>query len=190
MSSQGVSGGGAFNPLADYTLSGDITIAGTLTQTSTAATGAGSLVTINGTQTLTAKTLTAPVVTAPVISGAATVASGATLTTPTVLFTSASVTATGATGTTAAALSAVTPALYTVTGASGAGVALPTGAAVIGAAYVLQNPSMTGAFNIYAVGGTINGTTGTTAYAVTATGNKFAVAQCSVAGAWTISGNT
>ncbi len=134
----------------------------------TSGTDAGTtFVTSTGTQTLTNKTLT----------------------TPTVLFTAATVTATGATGSAAAALSAVTPALYTVTGASGAGVALPTGAAVAGAYYVLVN-KMTGAFNVYAVGGTINGVTGTTAFPVTATGNLTANVLCVSAGAWSITGNT
>lgn len=122
------------------------------------------------------------------LSGTVTLASGATITTPTILPTSTSVTSTGTTGSNAAALTAITPAYLAVTGASGAGVALPTGPA--GTVYTFTN-EMTGVFNIYCVGGTINGTTGTTAYAVTATGNKMAVAFCRDAtGAWTVRGNT
>lgn len=99
-----------------------------------------------------------------------------------------SVTATGATGSTATALGSVTPAYHAVTGASGAGVGLPTGPA--GAVHVFRN-NMTGAMNIYCVGGTINGATGTTAYPVTATGNKMAFAFClNATGAWQVGGNT
>lgn len=141
--------------------------------------------------TLTTATLTAPTVTAPVISGAATLASGATLTTPTVLMTTAAVTATGATGTDAAALSTVTPAFVVTTGATDAGVALPGGATgVVGAVYCIVNGSTTGAVKVYAVGGTINGTTGTTAVSLTHTGNKTAWAFCYSAGAWRLNGNT
>lgn len=114
---------------------------------------------------------------------------GQVLTTPSIAFTVANPTATGATGGAGAPLSAVTPQLVTATGASGAGLDLVTGAAVAGAFYVIMN-GMTGAVNLYAVGGTINGTTGTTAYAITATGNRTALAQCVAAGAWTIRGNT
>lgn len=141
-------------------------------------------------QVLTSPTITAATLTAPVISGAATVASGATITTPTVLFTAAAITATGTTGTDAAALSAVTPAYYVTTGATDAGVAIPTGAGVAGAVYVINNGSTTGAVKIYAVGGTINGTTGTTAVSLTQTGNKLATLFCYAAGAWRIGGNT
>jgi len=141
------------------------------------------------TATLTAPTVTTPTMTAPVISGAATIATGATITTPTILLTASSVTATGATGSAATALSAVTPAIVVATGASGAGLGLPTGAAVAGSLYIIQN-AMTGAVNIYAVGGTINGTTGTTAFPLTATGNLQATVVCVSAGAWRIAGNT
>jgi hypothetical protein len=113
------------------------------------------------------------------------------LTTPTIVQTAQDVIATGATGTTAAALSAVTPCLVNAnsTGVSGAGVALPTGAALPGAQYTIMN-SMTGVLKIYAVGGTINGTTGTTAFSLSSTGNLLAVAICTVAGAWQVKGNT
>ena len=111
------------------------------------------------------------------------------VTTPQIFLTTANATATGATGAAGTALTAVTPQLVVATGASGAGLDLITGAAVAGAFYVIMN-AMTGALNLYAVGGTINGTTGTTAYAITATGNRTAFAACVSAGAWTIRGNT
>jgi hypothetical protein len=49
---------------------------------------------------------------------------------------------------------------------------------------------MTGDLKIYAVGGTINGTTGTTAVTLTITGNKMGVLSCIEAGAWRFYGNT
>lgn len=89
-----------------------------------------------------------------------------------------------------APLTAVTPQLVIATGASGAGLDLPGGATgVVGSYYVVMN-QMTGVLNLYAVGGTINGTTGTTAYAITATGNRTAHVTCPAAGAWVIRGNT
>lgn len=196
--------GGAFLPTEPLNLTGDAsnfvnppTIGGSAT-----APGTSVVVGTTDTQTLTNKTLTAPTITggtvtttgatltAPVISGAATVASGATLTTPTVLLTAVNPTATGATGGAGAALTAVTPQLVAATGASGAGLDLPGGATgVVGSYYVIQNLG-TGAINVYAVGGTINGTTGTTAYPITATGNRTAHAFCYAAGAWSIRGNT
>lgn len=139
--------------------------------------------------TITSAVMTAPTLTAPVISGAATIATGAVITTPTILFATANPTATGATGGSGAALSAITPQNVVATGTSGAGLDLVTGAAVPGAFYTVMNAT-TGVLNIYAVGGTINGTTGTTAFAITATGNRTAMAVCVTAGAWTIRGNT
>lgn len=97
------------------------------------------------------------------------------------------ITATGATGSDAAIVTIPAPGFFSVTGASGAGINLPI--PVVGAHYEFQN-KMTGAFNLYCVGGSINGTTGTTAYAVTTTGNDLAIANCSTAGAWSIAGNT
>lgn len=99
------------------------------------------------------------------------------------------VTATGATGSTAAQLTVFTPANIVATGASGAGVNIPTGAAMPGARYLVSN-QMTGVLNVYAVGATINGTTGTTAFAITATGNKLAHIVCVEAGVWLAFGNT
>ena len=102
---------------------------------------------------------------------------------------SAVVTATGATGTTATLLSPVTPQLVLVAGVSGAGIQVPTGAAMPGNWYLIKHSS-TGAINIYAIGGTINGTTGTTAAGITATGNKTGLLWCAAAGAWELSFNT
>ncbi len=99
------------------------------------------------------------------------------------------VTATGATGTTATALPTNVPCVVTVNGVSGAGVALTTGAAQPGAMYAIKN-NTTGAINVYAVGGTINGTTGTTAFAITVTGNKGGFIVCTAAGAWQSIGPT
>lgn len=97
--------------------------------------------------------------------------------------------ASGATGSTATALSSVTPAVVAITGAASSGVGIPTGAAIPGAAYIFYNGT-TGAVSIYAVGGTINGTTGTTAFSLTATGNKMAIVACVEAGKWLAFGNT
>jgi len=96
------------------------------------------------------------------------------------------VTSTGATGSTAATITQVS-AFLNVTGVSGTGLNLPV--PIVGNSYIVKNNS-TGAINVFCVGGTINGTTGTTAYTVTATGNKFAVANCATAGAWQVYGNT
>lgn len=137
--------------------------------------------------TISSATISSPTMSAPVISGAATLASGATLTTPHVLFTVDSLTATGATGSAAAAASAIRPSIVLATGASGAGIDLGTGAA--GDFSIIQN-LMTGVLKVYSVGGTINGTTGTTAVSITATGNLTALAVCSAAGTWFVRINT
>lgn len=97
------------------------------------------------------------------------------------------VTATGATGSTAATITAGSPAFLMVTGTSGAGINLPYPQP--GAAYEIQNGT-TGVVKIYSVGATINGTTGTTAVSLTATGNLLAFANCVTAGAWLVAGNT
>src|SRR5262249_32985998 len=99
------------------------------------------------------------------------------------------ITATGATGSTAALLPATTPCIVVATGASGAGVNIPTGAAMPGARYLIKN-AMTGALSIYAVGSTIDGTTGTTAKSLTATGNLAINVVCVEAGIWQTMGNT
>ena len=109
----------------------------------------------------------------------------------TTFVTSIDVIATGTTGTNAAVLPATPPVLVNAnaSGASGAGVLLPSAACTPGALYIIQN-AMTGALNIYAVGQTINTTTGTTAFALTATGNKQVTVMCTVAGTWLAKGNT
>lgn len=178
----GMSGGGVFLPNDPPPSTGQVltnpTISGaTLTGTFTGGTFTGQTVTSTG-----------ATLTAPVISGAATVASGATLTTPSVLITTAAVTATGTGSGDAATVTAVTPQYVSITGATGSGVGLPTGPQ--GLAYWLGNESAA-TMRIYCVGGTINGTTGTTAYTITNTGNKLASAFCtSATGAWFIHGNT
>lgn len=93
------------------------------------------------------------------------------------------VTATGATGTDAAAIIASPPAFLNATGVSGTGFNLPIPA--VGDFYSFRNNG-TGVIKIYCVGGTINGTTGTTAVSVTATGDLGGIAQCATAGAWYI----
>lgn len=127
--------------------------------------------TISSTSTLTNKTLTAP-----------------TITVPTMTLTTSGLTGTGATGSTAAVMPTAYPAFVTVTGASGSGVGLLTGP--VNSAFFINNVT-TGDLNVYCVGGTINGTTGTTAYVITATGNHCAWAyNTSASGAWRIAGNT
>lgn len=106
---------------------------------------------------------------------------------PVLNITSQEVTGTGATGSTAATVTGSQMGFLNVTGASGVGVNLPVPTA--GMSFQIANKG-TGAINIYSVGATINGTTGTTAFALTATGNKFAIANCATAGAWQIYGNT
>lgn len=145
--------------------------------------------TLSGTVTGTYTLAGTPSITGAAMAGATTIASGATITTPTEKWTTSAVTATGTTGSTAAALPGVYPALIATTGVSGAGVNLPTGAAVAGAFYVIVN-GMTGVLNIYSTGAVINGTTGTTAFALSATGNKTALFMCIGAGAWTAVMNT
>ena len=99
------------------------------------------------------------------------------------------ITATGATGTTGYQLSAVVPSVVNATGASGAGINLVSTSCVPGAVVIIRN-AMTGALNVYSVGATINGTTGTTAVAITATGNRTAIAFAASAGAWYLTFNT
>lgn len=98
-----------------------------------------------------------------------------------------SITATGATGSAAAAITQPSPAFLTATGTSGAGINLPV--PVAGAAYTIKN-NTTGALLIYSVGATINGTTGTTAFSLSATGNLVAHVWSNAAGAWQAGGNT
>lgn len=176
--------GGAFDPTRDVNFSGAVDFATAPTN------GSATFVNTTGAQTLTNKTLTSPTVTAPSISGGATIASGATITTPTMSWTSANVTSTGTGATDATALSAVYPQFAVVsTGATGSGVSLPSAAAVTGALYIISN-QVAATLRIYSSGATINGTTGTTAFTLTNTGNKQVTIMCAVAGAWIASGNT
>ncbi len=110
-----------------------------------------------------------------------------TLANPTLYYPTQEVTATGATGSTATAITQPSPAFLNATGTSGTGLNL--GVPVVGSSYTIKNNS-TGALQIFAVGATINGTTGTTAFTLTATGNKMVFANCATAGAWQIAGNT
>jgi len=91
------------------------------------------------------------------------------------------VTLTGSTGTDAAVVTAPWPAILNCSGASGAGVNLPYPA--VGAQYVVKNSS-SGTMKIYCVGGSINGTTGTTAVTMTTTGATGDLFWCATAGAW------
>lgn len=201
--------GGSFLPEGDMLLKGTVTIASgatlnsqsgatiTLTGVTLASGATLNTATLTGTNTIngttnigTGATLTGPTLVAPTINGAATIASGATLTTPTMSWTSANVTATGTGATDATVLPAVYPAYVTITtGATGSGVALPAASAVTGALYIISN-QVAATMRIYSSGATINGTTGTTAFTVTNTGNKTVIIGCTVAGAWTASGNT
>lgn len=132
-------------------------------------------------QTLTNKTLTSPTLTSPTING--TIGGTGTL-----LFATALVTATGTGATDAASVGTQFPAYIGITGATGSGVNLPTGP--VGAVVLLGN-DFAGVMRIYSNGGFINGTTGTTAFTITATGNKLATAvNTSASGAWHIKGNT
>lgn len=182
--------GGAFLPNQDMNLTGTVNLGGVVTSSgATSITLSGATIT-GGSVTTTGSTLTAPTITAPVISGAATVASGATITTPTLLVTAQNVTSTGTGATDATVLSGITPAFIThTTGATGSGIALPAAAAVPGAMYWISN-QVAVTLRIYSSGATINGTTGTTAFTLTNTGNKLVTIGCTVAGAWTASGNT
>jgi hypothetical protein len=102
--------------------------------------------------------------------------------------TAQSLTSTGATGGLGTLLSTVTPACATLTGASGTAIDIATGAAVPGAVYMVRNINATGVITVYAVGATINGTTGTTGLALSPTGTKAAVLFCSAAGIWNVAG--
>ena len=59
----------------------------------------------------------------------------------------------------------------------------------LGFVYTIVN-NVAATMRIYATGGTINGTTGTTAYTITNTGNKTVVLFCTSAGTWIAGGNT
>ena len=91
------------------------------------------------------------------------------------------ITTTGATGSAATPVTTPAPAFLNVTGATGVGINF--GVPSVGEAYFVKNKT-TGTFQIYSVGATINGTTGTTAVDVTVTGNKGLLIFCATAGAW------
>ena len=91
------------------------------------------------------------------------------------------VTLTGTTGTDAAVVTAPWPAILNCSGASGAGVNLPVPS--VGAQYVVKNTS-SGTLKVYCVGGSINGTTGTTAVSLTTTGTLGDIFWCATSGAW------
>jgi hypothetical protein len=91
------------------------------------------------------------------------------------------VTLTGSTGTDAAIVTAPPGAILNCSGASGAGVNLPV--PTVGMSYVVKNSS-SGTMKIYCVGGSLNGTTGTTAVSMTTTGATGDLFWCATAGAW------
>lgn len=93
------------------------------------------------------------------------------------------VTQTGATGTTAATVTPSAMAFLNVTGTSGAGLNLPVPR--VGDFYMVRNGT-TGTCLVYSVGATINGTTGTTAVTISATGTLTAGFACATAGAWRV----
>lgn len=93
------------------------------------------------------------------------------------------VTQTGATGSTAATVTPSAMAFLNVTGTSGAGLNLPVPR--VGDFYMVRNGT-TGTCLVYSVGATINGTTGTTAVTISATGTLTAGFACATAGAWRV----
>ncbi len=183
----GSSAGGAFLPGDPPPSTGQVLTSPTLTGTvlmsgSTVSGGTFTGATINGASiTGTGSVLTAPTLSAPVITGVTTGTlnvSGATMLLNTIL-----TTATGATGTDSAAISAaLMPAILVCTGTSGMGIGLPTGPA--GLVAVVTNVT-TGVLNVYCVGGTFDGVTGTTAVAISITGTRGGMFACTTAtGAW------
>ena len=91
------------------------------------------------------------------------------------------ITASGATGAVATPVTTPAPAFLNVTGATGVGINF--GVPSVGESYFIKNKT-TGTFQIYSIGATINGTTGSTAVDVTVTGNKGLLIFCATAGAW------
>jgi len=104
-----------------------------------------------------------------------------TLVAPVLITNAQEVTLTGTTGTDAAVVTVPSPAILNCSGASGAGVNLPV--PIVGQSYVVKNSS-SGTMKIYCVGGSINGTTGTTAVSMTTTGTLGDQFFCATAGAW------
>ena len=83
-------------------------------------------------------------------------------------------------------LTTITPAsiaFLNCTGVTGTGINLPIPR--VGDFYMVRNNG-TGALLVYSVGASINGTTGTTAITITATGTLTAGFACSTAGAWRV----
>jgi hypothetical protein len=185
-----MSGGGVFLPSDPPPSTGQVltspTLTGTVLMSGSTISGATFTGATLATPTVTAGTLSGVTITGSTISGAT--VTGVTTGTLSVsgaqtLFPVILTTATGATGTDAAAISAaIAPAWLVVTGTSGMGIALPTGPA--GLVYFVTDMT-TGIINVYCSGGTFDGVTGTTAVALTVTGNRGAVFACSTAtGAW------
>ena len=117
------------------------------------------------------------------VTGTTTIPSGATITQPRIVFAVQAITVTGATGSTAAAVTITPPGLITLsggTGASGVNLAVPAA----GDLYLIK--SIGSGAQVYCVGGTINATTGTTAYPMTATGSRGAAFMCVTAGVWQV----
>ncbi len=134
-------------------------------------------ITLTGTVITTGSvTLASPTLTSPTISGTAT----------TIAFQVQPLTSAGTTGTDATAITIGAPGLVTVTGASGAGLGLGTG--TVGQCFMIRNINATGVQQLYAVGATINGVTGTTAIALSPTGTDAVIVGCLVAGAWQVVG--
>lgn len=111
-------------------------------------------------------------------AGAANVQAGVA---PVTLTNAQEVTITGTTGTEAAVVTAPWPAVLNCSGASGAGLNLPV--PKVGAQYVVKN-SGSGTTKVYCVGGSFNGTTGTTSVDITTTGTKGDIFWCATDGAW------
>jgi hypothetical protein len=100
---------------------------------------------------------------------------------PVMLVNAQEVTLTGTSGTDAAVVTVPSPAILNCSGASGAGVNLPVPS--VGMSYVVKNSS-SGTMKIYCVGGSLNGTTGTTAVSMTTTGTLGDQWFCATSGAW------
>jgi hypothetical protein len=94
----------------------------------------------------------------------------------------AEMTMTGTTGSNAAPVTVPAPAFLDVTGTTG-GINLPV--PTVGMRYWVKNAAAA-ALNVYCVGGSINGTTGTTAVSISNTGNKGESFRCATAGAWQV----
>ncbi len=181
----GSSAGGAFLPSDPPPSTGQVLTNPTLTGTVLASGATFSGATFTGASlsgaTIVGGSISGATITGATVTGVTTGTlsiSGAQTLLPVLL-----TTATGATGTDAAAIAAtIAPAYLVCTGTSGMGIAFPTGPA--GLVFTVTNMT-TGVLNVYCVGGFFDGVTGTTAVAVTATGNKGATFALSTAtGAW------